>query len=140
MLKILRESLDDLMRKARAAPPESEALDVLRALVEQCAFCVIVANDAGAFVLTNGKASALTGYSRDELRSLSVCHVPIHLSDQETAQLWLAFLDQREQYGQYSLLAKDGHVVMTMYAARAHVLPGLHVSVVRPVFDQHAAF
>ena len=140
MLKSLRKSLDELTRSAQAASPELGTLDVLRALVEQCPFGVIVANDAGAFVLTNSNASLLTGYSRDELRSLSVLHVPIHLSDEDTEQRWRVFLDRREQCGQYSLLAKDGHVVVTMYAARAHVLPGLHVSVVCAVFDQRAAF
>ena len=70
----------------------------------------------------------MTGYSNRELLASSVWELtpPSHERDFEV--LWHTFLEQREQSGNYLLLAKDGRMVKTLYAARAHVLPGLHLS------------
>jgi len=106
-------------------------LEVLRRLIEALPVAALVADDDGRYVLTNPLASKLTGYSADELRRLSVWDLTPSKNDREAETLWRAFRQQRAQSGDYQLLTKAGRVVTAAYAARAHVLRGLHVSLLR---------
>lgn len=134
MPQALRARLEELVAEARriAQQPEAPAGEVvLRQLVAPLPFCALAANDAGRYVAANRAASKLTGYSDPELRRLSVWDLtpPDHKRDFEL--LWRAFLRLKEQTGDYLLVTKDGRTVSTAYAARAHVLPGLHLSLLR---------
>jgi PAS domain S-box-containing protein len=123
--------LNRLNRAARidpTLPAETVLGDLIRAV--PCA--ALVANDAGAFVLVNEAAVPLTGYSRPELLRLSVWQITPGVNEREAETLWRAFLQQREQIGTYSVLRKDRTVVVADYAARAGVLPGFNVALLRP--------
>jgi len=106
-------------------------LEVLNRLIEALPVAALVADDDGRYVLTNPLASKLTGYSADELRRLSVWDITPSRNDREAETLWRAFRQQRAQSGDYQLMTKSGRVVTAAYAARAHVLRGLHVSLLR---------
>jgi PAS domain S-box-containing protein len=106
-------------------------LEVLSWLIEELPVAALVADDDGRYVLTNPLASTLTGYSADELRRLSVWDLTPSRNDHEAETLWRAFRQQRAQSGDYQLLTKAGRVVTATYAARAHVLRGLHISLLR---------
>jgi PAS domain S-box-containing protein len=106
-------------------------LEVLNRLIEALPVAALVADDDGRYVLTNPLASNLTGYSADELRRLSVWDITPSRNDREAETLWRAFRQQRAQSGDYQLMTKSGRVVTAAYAARAHVLRGLHVSLLR---------
>jgi PAS domain S-box-containing protein len=112
---------------ARAGAP----LDVLRRLIDALPVAALVADDDGRYILTNYLASKLTGYSAEELRRLSVWDLTPGRNDREAETLWRAFRQQRAQSGDYQLLTKGGHVVTATYAARAHVLRGMHVSLLQ---------
>jgi len=103
-------------------------LDVLRHLIDALPVAALVADDRGQYVLTNAVASELTGYSAEELRRLSVWQLTPGVNADEAETLWRAFRQQRAQSGDYQLLTKDGRVVTAKYAARANILPRLHVS------------
>jgi hypothetical protein len=47
--------------------------------------------------------------------------------------LWQDFLQQPEQFGDYAIVTRDGRVLQTVYAARPHVLPGLHLALISGV-------
>lgn len=114
-----------LLAQDPAAPPGEV---ILRDLVDPLPFAALVANNQARYVVANRIASEMTGYSNRELIASSVWELtpPNHERDFEV--LWRAFLEQREQRGDYRLLTKDGRTVSARYAARAHVLPGLHLS------------
>jgi PAS domain S-box-containing protein len=122
--RLAADAADDVSRGG--AP-----LEVLSRLIEALPVAVLVADDDGRYVLTNPLASKLTGYSADELRRLSVWDLTPSRNDREAETLWRAFRQQRAQSGDYQLLTKAGHIVTASYAARAHVLRGLHVSLLR---------
>jgi len=103
-------------------------LDVLRHLIEALPVAALVADDRGQYVLGNALASELTGYSADELGRLSVWQLTPGANEAEAETLWRAFRQQRAQSGDYQLLTKDGRLVTAKYAARANILPRLHVS------------
>ena len=107
---------------------DATPLDVLCRLIEALPVAALVADNAGRYILSNIRASQLTGYSREELRRLSVWQLTPGANEHETETLWRAFRQQRAQSGDYPLLRKDGLVVTVKYAARANVLPRMHVS------------
>jgi PAS domain-containing protein len=74
----------------------------------------------------------LTKYSAEELRRLSVWQLTPGVNEDEAETLWRAFRQQRAQSGDYQLMTKDGQVVTAKYAARANILPRLHVSLLEP--------
>jgi PAS domain S-box-containing protein len=101
----------------------------LHEMVETSPLPVLVANDHGSFVMANEMASTLTGYSLSELRSLSLWQITPDVLEREAEILWRAFLQQREQFGTYRLIKKNGQTIVTPYAARTNVVRGYHVSV-----------
>jgi PAS domain S-box-containing protein len=104
---------------------------VMRRLIDALPVAALVAGDDGRYIITNSLASALTGYSAEELRQLSVWDLTPAINEHEVDTLWRAFRQQRAQSGDYPLLRKDGRVVTATYAARVSVLPGLHVSLLQ---------
>jgi len=100
----------------------------LEELIDTLPFTVLVANDAGSFVMANRLASKLTGYAPSELLKLSVWHLTPDVHEREAETLWRAFRQQSEQFGTYRLQRKDGRTVVSEYAAKT-VVSGLHVSV-----------
>lgn len=128
---ILREQLAQLVADARRmsqTPAAPDGQGILRHLVDALPCAAFVANNEGRYVVANRIASDLTGYSNRELRRLSVWDLTPASAERDAEILWRAFIQQREQSGQYVLVMKDGHSVRTSYVARAHLLPGLHVS------------
>ena len=90
----LDDRMGPLIAGARAAVAESSdpPLAILDALVAPMRCAVLVADDAARFVLTNDAASRLTGYSREELRRLSMWQITPGVREREAESLWRAFL------------------------------------------------
>jgi PAS domain S-box-containing protein len=127
----LLEVVDDARGIARTSDAPS-GKEVLAQLIDRFPFtAALVANTQGAYVAANRAASELTGYDQHELLTLSVWDLTPTVSEAEADILWRAFLQQREQSGVYTLVTKDGRTVEAAYAARAHVLPGLHLSLLK---------
>jgi PAS domain S-box-containing protein len=101
----------------------------LEQMIDGLPFAAFVANDAGVFVMVNRAASSLTGYSSSELLKLSVWHITPDVHEREAETLWRAFRQQSEQTGTYRVLRKNGATVVSHYAAKTNVVPGLHVSI-----------
>jgi PAS domain S-box-containing protein len=120
---------------ARDAPARAAAcgrpLASLKTLIEALPLAVFVADDHGHYVLANAAASRMTGFSTRELCRLWVWDLTPGANERDFEVLWRAFLQQKEQRGIYQVVVKSGTVVKAVYAARAHVLPHLHVSVLR---------
>lgn len=131
LLPTVRARLAKLVTEARRLSKDGATADgeaILRELVHDLPFSALVANDDGRYVIANRAASELTGYSIRELRALSVWDLTPPNQRGDIELLWRAFLQQREQNGEYPLATKEGRVVKALYAARAHALPGLHLS------------
>lgn len=103
-------------------------LTSLRSRLDRLAVAALVADDQGGYLAVNRAASALTGYRRDELERMCVWDLT-PVPDLHTGErLWAAFIEMREQRGTYSLQGKHGTIHHVHYLARAHVLPGMHLS------------
>lgn len=110
---------------------DDDGIAVLRALIRRAPVAVLVADNSGAFVGVNAAATTLTGYSASELLRLSMWQITPAVNGREAEALWRAFLATQQQTGEYRVLRQDGTIIRAEYAARAHVLPGLHVSLLR---------
>jgi PAS domain S-box-containing protein len=131
----LRAHLNELVEEARRlsqAPDAPSREEILYRLIDPLPLAAFVANNEGQYVVTNRVASRLTQYSPEELQGMSVWDLTRPQTAHDADVLWRAFLQQREQTGEYELLRRDGTVASMLYAARAHVLPGLHLSLLTP--------
>ena len=82
--------------------------------------CVVFVNQDRRYVEVTEKASALLGYSQQEMLGLRI--EDISVSDQgEVRRLFSKYLSDREQEGIFLLRHKDGHSVPIRY--RSRVLP-----------------
>ncbi len=104
-------------------PPSSEEL--YRAMFEQGAFGVLIYDEVGRIVESNGKASEMLGYSRDEFPTLSVKEL-IPLEEQ---QEWRMPPSERvpglKGFVEHNLICKDGSSLPVEITAQ--VLSDLHV-------------
>jgi PAS domain S-box-containing protein len=127
----LLEVVEEAQRMARTTDATAGE-QLLAQLIERFPFtAALVANTEGRYVAANRAASVLTGYGQQELLTLSVWDLTPPAGERDVDVLWRAFLQQREQSGVYTLVTRDGRTVEAPYAARAHVLPGLHLSLLK---------
>jgi PAS domain S-box-containing protein len=129
----LAVSVQSVKNRARTlARNGTPAMLALARVLAPLAVAALVADDGGRFVFVNRPAGRLTGYPVAELLRRSVWDItPQNKSQHDAESLWRVFLEYGEQHGAYEVLRKNGTCVMAEYAAVAHVLPGLHVSLLR---------
>jgi len=89
---------------------------------------VLIVNEHGRYVHANAAAARLTGYTRNELTGLSVWDLTPSANQTDGRRRWVLFVESGRQDGQYALRHKHGHIVSAQFVALAHVLPGVHVS------------
>jgi PAS domain S-box-containing protein len=124
-----RSILDTEMARLEQHQPTS--IGALSQYVHDLPVAALVTNKVGTYVVTNPAASRLTGYSADELRKMSVWDVSLPTNDRETDVLWRNFVHTGTQRGTLKLKTKKGSVLSARYVAKSHVLPGLHISLLR---------
>jgi len=103
----------------------------LRAMFEMSMDAIVLENDDAIIVDANPAAAALTGRSVHEL----VGSPGWTLLGGETAQYWelrRQVLEQGELRGEIALASRGG-TVDAEFAARARVLPGLHMATIRDI-------
>jgi diguanylate cyclase (GGDEF)-like protein/PAS domain S-box-containing protein len=107
----------------------------LSAVIEHALNAILLASDDGNYVDANPAACAMTGYTRDELLSMHVSQLVVPDSlDLDT--VWAGFLQAGSSRGRVQLRRKDGTVIVATFSAKAHVLPGLSLSVMSDVTEE----
>jgi PAS domain S-box-containing protein len=109
----------------RADPRAAE----VTARLERFDVAVLVANDEGRYVAANQRAAHLTGFTVEELLTLTVADLTPVPYGADSRTLWKDFVVAGVQRGTYQLRRQDGSVVAVHYAAWANLAPGVHVSV-----------
>ena len=125
----LTELLADVNRLTRTG--DRAPYSALLHLLNESPYAALLADTVGVFVFANTAASQLTGYTRNELRGMSFLQLTPNVSEREADILWRAFVERGEQSGKYQVLAKDGRIIATEYAAQTNVVPGLHLSLLQ---------
>ncbi len=108
----------------------------LQGLFDHAMEALLLADDRGRYIDVNPAACALTGYTRDELRRLTVWDLTPSLQQEGGQRLWQSFLTSGSHQGEYTLRHKDGRLVEVEYRAVANIVPGLHLSVLRDITER----
>lgn len=103
-------------------------MDEFSRMLEALPVAALGTDNHGRYVMANEAACTLTGYTREELKRLSVWDLTLDSKEHEAERLWRTFLERREQSGEYSLVTKNKGVAEIVYVARINLLPGLNVS------------
>jgi len=124
-------------REAEVALQEREA--ALRALFDGALDAILIADDDGRYVDANPAACALFGLARDQLLGRTIGEFSTVEEPASTGADWTQFLQEGVQTGTVILQRPGGEVRYLEYAARAHFLPGRHLSILRDVTTRHQA-
>lgn len=131
----------DVTDRKRAELAELEAIDALRASEKQfraifdtALDAMVLADDEGRYVDVNSAACTLFGRTYDELLTLSTADVSLEPDPERRA--WKAFLDAGSGSRDTTIIRKDGTHRETEGTAKANVLPGRHLSILRDVTDR----
>ena len=113
-------------RRHSHLPASRETLDALDE-------AVVLADDQGRYVDASKAFCDATGFALEEVPALSVAGVTPEASPYDADTLWKKFRIQGAQAGRYMLRLKDGSQRLFFYQAFTGVLPGLHISFLRPL-------
>ncbi len=92
---------------------------------------MLLADDSGHYVDANPVACRLFGLKREQI--IGRCIHDFAAMEFDFEQAWQNFLNQGQERGQFSLIRLDGEVREVDYTATAHLLPHLHLSILRDI-------
>lgn len=111
----------------RAAPFEAVFDGALDAMV--------IAGDDGRYLQANAAACALFGLTREELLGTGALEL-LAAGVIRATTTWDAFLGDGSSEGEVEVTRPNGEVRIAEFRATAHILPGMHLSVLRDVTDR----
>lgn len=92
---------------------------------------MLLADDSGHYVDANPVACHLFGLKREQI--IGRCIHDFAAMEFDFEQAWQNFLNQGQERGQFSLIRLDGEVREVDYTATAHLLPHLHLLILRDI-------
>jgi PAS domain S-box-containing protein len=132
-----------MQNQARSSSPRQQTSEPLlegeqpfRAVFDNALEAMLIADDDGNYLDANPAACELFGVTRDELLSSNLGRFVEPGHELEQAQAWRAFLDAGEQKGLFRLYRPDGQIRDLEYNARANILPGRHLSILRDASER----
>jgi two-component system cell cycle sensor histidine kinase/response regulator CckA len=111
-----------------------ESENLFRAVFDGAFEAMVISNDEGRYVDVNPAACEVFGRTHDELVGMRVGAVSGTPEHAGTA--WRSLLEEGAVRGPYDVVRPDGTVRETEFSARANVLPGRHISVLRDVTER----
>lgn len=105
----------------------------LRAIFEQSLDAITIFDDEGTYIQANAAASPLFGLPLSQLLGKRIVDFMEPGFDFE--QTWRFFQERGQLKGEIRLVRPDGTVRDVEYAAKANVLPGQHLLIVRDISD-----
>jgi PAS domain S-box-containing protein len=127
----LRRVLGDIRRRAQAQRELAIAMrgrtpSVLERLTQSPLVSVLAIDNDGRWIEANAPACALTGYSRDELRTMTVTDL---FTEHHTRfdRSWQRFLCRGHFVGECRLRQHSGQLITVECVASANLMPGVHV-------------
>jgi PAS domain S-box-containing protein len=97
---------------------------------------VLVADDERRYVDANHAATRLFGLARADLLGSRIDDFAPAPSGFDVEAAWREFLSTGEQRGEFPLMRADGTSRIVEYRAKANIIPGRHLSVLRDVTER----
>lgn len=120
-------------RRAEAALKQAQAR--LAALFDHALNAILLADDQGRCLDANPAACALLGLAREQLLATAVDQV-MAMPGSAFEATWAEFLRQGSATGDVSLQRSDGSTRIARFSAVAHILPGVHLSIMTDVTEE----
>jgi PAS domain S-box-containing protein len=111
-----------------------ESENLFRAVFDGAFEAMVISNDEGRYVDVNPAACEVFGRTHDELVGMRVGAVSG--TPEKAGTAWRSLLEEGAVRGPYEVVRPDGTVRETEFSARANVLPGRHISVLRDVTER----
>ena len=111
-----------------------ESENLFRAVFDGAFEAMVISNDEGRYVDVNPAACEVFGRTRDELIGMRVG--TISGTPEQAGAAWRSLLEEGAVRGPYDVIRPDGTVRETELSARANVLPGRHIWVLRDVTER----
>lgn len=112
---------------------ESEAL--LRAVFDNALDAIIIVDDRGTCLEANAAASAIFGLPLTEIVGRNFADFTLPARARDVEKVRQDFLAGDTQQGVFDVRRPDGTTIVVQYTAKAHFLPGRHLSVLRDVTE-----
>ncbi|MFC7228039.1 response regulator [Salinirubellus salinus] len=130
-LELLWNRIDHAVEHYRRRRELSGEARKFRAVFDRSSDAMLLADEVGRYVDVNDAACDLFGVPREELLGRTAIDFAPPEFDFETA--WRQFRSSDGEEGEFPLVRPDGETIMLEYSAVPDVVPGLNLSVLRPV-------
>jgi PAS domain S-box-containing protein len=122
----------DQLRASLSNKTGEEFRHALATALESLAVAAVATDSQGRYVAANRAAEMLTGYSREELTTLTVMDLTPARSVTDGESLWADFIESGVQSGTYELRRKGRTAAPVRYWAFTNIAPGIHLSLLKP--------
>jgi PAS domain S-box-containing protein len=132
----LRRTLTVLRTVAQRMRQEPSAQERVRTLIDRLQVAVLAVDDRGRYVAASRGASALTGYSQDQLVQMSAAELGLGLHGPAISESH----DAEPQPPSATRLRRRGGDMLEVQTAVADILPGLYaaaLAVPEGIADRH---
>ena len=129
----------DITERYESEHAVRQSEEKFRAIWDSALDAMLIVNDEMQYVDANPAACKLFGVTRAQLLTQTMADY-VRSGRKDSARLSLSKLvEQGERKGHFQMRHKDHTLREIEYNARAHFLPGLHLSIMRDVTEQHRA-
>jgi PAS domain S-box-containing protein len=129
----VRHALDYLREQTpRRSPMVRNVVRQTLAPLQRGPLSIVVADDNGDLLGATDAVGRLTGYSKYELADMHIWDLSVSRNVAQARRMWRHFLRGTGFVGAYHLQRKTGEPITTLCIAVAHIIPGLHVAIIRP--------
>ena len=122
----------DITDRRRTERSLLESQQRFRAMFEMSMDAILLQDDDAVIVDANASACALFGWRKSELLGKPGWRL-LGTSIEDFRSLWQQFIDSGELRGEIALVGAGNRSIDVEFAARARVLPGLHMAALRDI-------
>jgi PAS domain S-box-containing protein len=126
----------DITEQKRAEQALRESEQQLRAIFDNALDAIVLSDDNRRYVDANRAACELFGVTKDVLLQSKIEDFSPPGTENEIGSMWQAFLERGRLEGEFLLYRPDGTVRYTDFSAKAGVLPGRHLTLLRDITDR----
>lgn len=97
---------------------------------------ILIANDKAEYKYANHAISNITGYSKEDLISMSLMDLTPQYNKVNIMIQFKEFIKKGKQRGEYQLIKKNGTIITAKYQAVANIEPGLHILILDDIIEK----
>jgi len=129
----------DVSERVQAERELAASRQRLQAIFDGAMDAIVLTDDETRYVDVNPTACELLGCSRDELIGHSILEFLSENEQHEVDDILADFFEYGWREGEYQIARPDGTVRDVEYRTAGHIMPGLHLTLMRDITQRKAA-